>query len=94
MKRYFAVYGKNALAVYDNGKMAQRNRKYVSGSVMEKYEDYDEAVDNAIYGYNNYQIEEQKSKAIYRKETLPLNYMVYRREIEVNAYECGDGITG
>lgn len=88
MKKYFAIYGRNALAVYNNGKIAQRNLKYVPGGVIEKFEDYDEAVEFAIYGYNAIQTEEQRFKATYPKQTLPLNYMFYRREIEDDAFKC------
>lgn len=88
MKNYFAIYGKNALAVYDNGRIAQRNFKYVPGGVIEKFEDFDEAVESAKYGYNAIQTEEQRFKAIYPKQTLPLNYMIFRREIEADAFKC------
>ena len=88
MKNYFAIYGKNALAVYSNGKLAHKNCKYVQCCMLQKYDDFDEAVDNAIYGYNNFQVEEQRLKAVYQKDTLPVNYMLYRKEIEENAFEC------
>lgn len=88
MGKFFAIYGENALAVYNNGRLAQQNLKYVKSHILEPHDNFTDAVDSAIYGYNNFQIEEQRFDAVYRRKNLTMNYMVYRKEIEGHALNC------
>ena len=55
MGKYYAVYGKNGLGIYNNYTMAEKNRNYLQHYRCKKCDSWAEAESIAINGYNSFQ---------------------------------------
>ena len=73
---YYAVFGKNAVAVYDNWEGVLATQKYIKGFKNKRFATFEDAEDYAIQGH-----EELNPEApIYTK--LPLNYTCYDKKFK------------
>ena len=89
--KFWSIWGRNAMAVYDNKAEVINSMPYVKNPKMKCHESFADAAACAIEGYNNIQNEAQFFESTYRKLTLPRNRMLYRYEIrrENNQAELG-----